>query len=179
MPPCMHIHMPSETHKKPFLIPCRNEHFKISCDFARASFNCGATKIACGSADGTIYIWNVNGFLETTLKGHRCVVTCSSSYGHFYVHQSCDRFTIYLFICYPIARALHKKRRSDPIRSLLFPTSVDNPNVLICLYFTARPLTQSAGARTATRWRRWARAKDVSSIPIRSPLEPQVQVHHS
>lgn len=69
----LHAHILSETHKKPFLIPCRNEHFKISCDFARASFNCGATKIACGSADGTIYIWNVNGFLETTLKGHRCV----------------------------------------------------------------------------------------------------------
>ncbi|XP_017865674.1 PREDICTED: autophagy-related protein 16 isoform X2 [Drosophila arizonae] len=47
-----------------------NEHFKISCDFARASFNSGASKIACGSADGAIYIWNVNGFLETTLKGH-------------------------------------------------------------------------------------------------------------
>ncbi|ALC46614.1 CG31033 [Drosophila busckii] len=48
-----------------------NEHFKISCDFARATFNSSAVKIACGSADGTIFIWNVNGFLETTLKGHR------------------------------------------------------------------------------------------------------------
>ncbi|XP_070136817.1 autophagy-related protein 16 isoform X6 [Drosophila bipectinata] len=48
-----------------------NEHFKISCDFARASFNSSGLKIACGSADGAIYIWNVNGFLEATLKGHR------------------------------------------------------------------------------------------------------------
>ncbi|XP_044570094.1 autophagy-related protein 16 isoform X2 [Drosophila ananassae] len=48
-----------------------NEHFKISCDFARASFNPSGLKIACGSADGAIYIWNVNGFLEATLKGHR------------------------------------------------------------------------------------------------------------
>lgn len=52
----------------------RNEHFKISCDFARASFNSSGLKIACGSADGAIYIWNVNGFLEATLKGHRWVV---------------------------------------------------------------------------------------------------------
>ncbi|XP_064543917.1 autophagy-related protein 16 isoform X2 [Drosophila montana] len=51
-----------------------NEHFKISCDFARAAFNNCASKIACGSADGAIYIWNVNGFLETTLKGHSTAV---------------------------------------------------------------------------------------------------------
>lgn len=107
-----------------------------------------------------------------------CRVTCRSSYGHFYVHQSCDRFTIlsYLFmytyrmVCYPYSEST-AHGCADPIRSLLFPTSVDNPNVLICLYFTARPLTQSAGARTLTRWRRWARAKDVSSIPIRSPSQ--------
>ncbi|XP_034116112.1 autophagy-related protein 16 isoform X2 [Drosophila nasuta] len=55
-----------------------NEHFKVSCDFARASFNSGATKIACGSADGAIYIWNVNGFLETTLKGHSTAVNAVS-----------------------------------------------------------------------------------------------------
>ncbi|XP_043070978.1 autophagy-related protein 16 isoform X2 [Drosophila grimshawi] len=55
-----------------------NENFKISCDFARAAFNSVATKIACGSADGTIYIWNVNGFLETTLKGHSSAVNAVS-----------------------------------------------------------------------------------------------------
>ncbi|XP_023034303.1 autophagy-related protein 16 isoform X1 [Drosophila willistoni] len=55
-----------------------NEHFKISCDFARATFNSGASKIACGSADGSIYIWNVNGFLETTLKGHSTAVNAVS-----------------------------------------------------------------------------------------------------
>ncbi|XP_030557870.1 autophagy-related protein 16 isoform X2 [Drosophila novamexicana] len=55
-----------------------NEHFKISCDFARAAFNNCASKIACGSADGAIYIWNVNGFLETTLKGHSTAVNAVS-----------------------------------------------------------------------------------------------------
>ncbi|XP_017845109.1 autophagy-related protein 16 isoform X1 [Drosophila busckii] len=55
-----------------------NEHFKISCDFARATFNSSAVKIACGSADGTIFIWNVNGFLETTLKGHSTAVNAVS-----------------------------------------------------------------------------------------------------
>ncbi|XP_033244581.1 autophagy-related protein 16 isoform X6 [Drosophila miranda] len=55
-----------------------NEHFKISCDFARASFNSNGLKIACGSADGAIYIWNVNGFLETTLKGHSTAVNAVS-----------------------------------------------------------------------------------------------------
>lgn len=112
----LHAHILSETHKKPFLIPCRNEHFKISCDFARASFNCGATKIACGSADGTIYIWNVNGFLETTLKGHRCVelhvvvlMAIFMSINHAIALLS---YRIYLcthIVWYvtPIARALH------------------------------------------------------------------------
>ncbi|XP_075147751.1 autophagy-related 16 isoform X3 [Haematobia irritans] len=47
-----------------------NEHFKLSCDWARASFNMNATKIACGSSDGVIYIWNVMGNLEAELKGH-------------------------------------------------------------------------------------------------------------
>ncbi|XP_005190986.2 autophagy-related protein 16 isoform X2 [Musca domestica] len=47
-----------------------NEHFKLSCDWARASFNMNATKIACGSSDGVIYIWNVMGNLECELKGH-------------------------------------------------------------------------------------------------------------
>ncbi|XP_030370056.1 autophagy-related protein 16 isoform X2 [Scaptodrosophila lebanonensis] len=55
-----------------------NEHFKVSCDFARATFNSNASKIACGSADGAIYIWNINGFLETTLKGHSTAVNAVS-----------------------------------------------------------------------------------------------------
>lgn len=86
---------------------------------------------------------------------------------------------IFMCICYP-SRA-STARRSDPNRSL--PLTTLMPIVLLlCLYFTARPLTQSAGARTQTRWRRWERAKDVSSTPIRShnngahsPLKPQAQ----
>ncbi|XP_037948458.1 autophagy-related protein 16-1-like isoform X1 [Teleopsis dalmanni] len=55
-----------------------HENFKLSCDLARASFNSGGTKIACGSADGLIYIWNISGHLEATLKGH------TSGYGFFH-----------------------------------------------------------------------------------------------
>ncbi|XP_075147823.1 autophagy-related 16 isoform X4 [Haematobia irritans] len=55
-----------------------NEHFKLSCDWARASFNMNATKIACGSSDGVIYIWNVMGNLEAELKGHASAVNAVS-----------------------------------------------------------------------------------------------------
>lgn len=55
-----------------------NENFKLSCDWARASLNANGTKIACGSSDGLIYIWNIFGQLETTLKGHSTPVNAVS-----------------------------------------------------------------------------------------------------
>lgn len=94
----------------------------------------------------------------------RCCCCCCAVYGH----QSCDRFTIciYVFDVNPLSSEHCTQEHCDPMRSL--PLTTLMPIVLLCLYFTARPLTQSAGARTATRWRRWERAKDVSSTPIRS-----------
>lgn len=109
------------------------------------------------------------------------LLCCCAVYGH----QSCDRFTIciYVFDVKPLSseHCTQVAIQCDPMRSL--PLTTLMPIVLLCLYFTARPLTQSAGARTATRWRRWERAKDVSSTPIRShndgtwstPLKPQAQ----
>ncbi|XP_067616790.1 autophagy-related protein 16-1-like isoform X1 [Eurosta solidaginis] len=47
-----------------------HENFKLSCDWARASFNSCGSKVACGSSDGLVYIWNVLGEFEATLKGH-------------------------------------------------------------------------------------------------------------
>ncbi|KAL5285542.1 ATG16L1 family protein [Megaselia abdita] len=48
-----------------------HENFKLSCDSARVGFNFDATRIASGSADGSIYIWNtLNGRHEELLKGH-------------------------------------------------------------------------------------------------------------
>ncbi|KAL9892445.1 autophagy-related 16 isoform 4-T4 [Glossina fuscipes fuscipes] len=51
-----------------------DEHFKLSCDWARASFSANAQKIACGSTDGLIYLWNLDGYVEATLKGHSAAV---------------------------------------------------------------------------------------------------------
>ncbi|XP_055849050.1 autophagy-related protein 16 isoform X2 [Episyrphus balteatus] len=47
-----------------------NESFKLSCDWSRAAFNYNATKVACGSSDGTIFVWNVASKESYTLKGH-------------------------------------------------------------------------------------------------------------
>lgn len=52
-----------------------NESFKLSCDWSRAAFNYNATKVACGSSDGTIFVWNVATKESYTLKGHNsCAV---------------------------------------------------------------------------------------------------------
>lgn len=47
-----------------------HDNFKVGCDWARVCFSPDGTKIAAGGADGNVYIWNVNGPLETTLKDH-------------------------------------------------------------------------------------------------------------
>ncbi|CAD6992681.1 unnamed protein product [Ceratitis capitata] len=55
-----------------------HENFKLSCDWARASFNTCGSKLACGSADGLVYIWSILGDLEATLKGHNSAVNAVS-----------------------------------------------------------------------------------------------------
>lgn len=47
---------------------CSCENYKAGCDWARVSFSRDINRIAAGSSDGAVYIWNVNGQLEATLK---------------------------------------------------------------------------------------------------------------
>ena len=46
------------------------EGFTVSCDWARANFSPDSEYICVGSADGTVYIWNINDSskLETVLR---------------------------------------------------------------------------------------------------------------
>ncbi|XP_040169325.1 autophagy-related protein 16-1 isoform X1 [Anopheles arabiensis] len=46
----------------------RNDNFKVGCDWSRVAFSPSSSRIAAGSADGSVYIWNINGPLETVLK---------------------------------------------------------------------------------------------------------------
>lgn len=45
-----------------------NDNFKVGCDWSRVSFSRDISRIAAGSSDGAIFIWNINGHLEATLK---------------------------------------------------------------------------------------------------------------
>lgn len=45
-----------------------HDNFKVGCDWARVCFSSDNCKLAAGGADGNIYIWNVNGPIETILK---------------------------------------------------------------------------------------------------------------
>lgn len=50
-----------------------HDNYKVACDFARISFNADSSHVAAGASDGSIFIWNVNGVLTTTLKEHTWV----------------------------------------------------------------------------------------------------------
>ncbi|XP_053946410.1 autophagy-related protein 16-1-like isoform X1 [Anastrepha ludens] len=59
-----------DLRKNQIMASFSHENFKLSCDWARVSFSACGSKIACGSSDGLVYIWNITGELEATLKGH-------------------------------------------------------------------------------------------------------------
>lgn len=44
------------------------DNFKVGCDWSRVALSCDGTKVAAGSADGSVYVWDVSGRLETVLK---------------------------------------------------------------------------------------------------------------
>jgi autophagy-related protein 16 len=47
------------------------EGFKVGCDWSRAAFSPDGQYISVGSADGSVYIWNLSSNkLETVLKEH-------------------------------------------------------------------------------------------------------------
>lgn len=52
----------------PFLVFCSSENFKVGCDWARVSFSRDISRVAAGSNDGHVFIWNINGQLEATLR---------------------------------------------------------------------------------------------------------------
>ncbi|XP_037027100.1 autophagy-related protein 16 isoform X3 [Bradysia coprophila] len=56
-----------------------NDNFKVGCDWSRVAFSHDGSRIAAGSADGSIFVWHVCGRLETTLK--------DSSSGGFFVRS--------------------------------------------------------------------------------------------
>lgn len=45
-----------------------DDNFKVGCDWSRVAFSYDGTKVAAGSADGSVYVWDVSGRLETILK---------------------------------------------------------------------------------------------------------------
>ncbi|KXJ78203.1 hypothetical protein RP20_CCG005303 [Aedes albopictus] len=72
----------------------RHDLYKVGCDWARVSFNPTCQRIAAGAADGSVYIWNVNGPLETVLKdpnGSGAAVTAVSWHPFSSVLASVDR----------------------------------------------------------------------------------------
>ncbi|XP_055373780.1 autophagy-related protein 16 isoform X2 [Condylostylus longicornis] len=49
---------------------CSHDNFKMSCDWARVAYNCNSNRIAAGSSDGSIFVWNDKGDFEARLEGH-------------------------------------------------------------------------------------------------------------
>lgn len=68
-----------------------HDNFKVGCDWARVAFNMDATRVAAGSVDGSIFIWNIGGPLETTLKDHTAAVTAVSWHPFSSALASVDR----------------------------------------------------------------------------------------
>ncbi|XP_055322060.1 autophagy-related protein 16-1 isoform X3 [Sitodiplosis mosellana] len=60
-----------------------NDNFKVSCDWSRVSFSRDTSRIAAGSNDGAIFVWNINGQLEGTLKENSAAAVTAVSWNPF------------------------------------------------------------------------------------------------
>ena len=47
-----------------------HDNYKVGCDFSRIAFSPDNLHICAGAQDGSLFIWNFNGALETILKDH-------------------------------------------------------------------------------------------------------------
>lgn len=62
-----------DLHNNQILTTLSHDNYKVGCDFARIAFNADSSHVAAGAADGSVYIWNANGVLVSTLKDHTWV----------------------------------------------------------------------------------------------------------
>ncbi|KAF7988294.1 hypothetical protein HCN44_009939 [Aphidius gifuensis] len=66
--------------------------FKVGCDWARATFSPDGQYIAVGSADGSVFVWNVStNKIENVLKDHTFAVTAVAWHPHGTYLASVDR----------------------------------------------------------------------------------------
>ncbi|KAG5673721.1 hypothetical protein PVAND_003741 [Polypedilum vanderplanki] len=68
-----------------------HDGFKVGCDFSRISLNSDSSCIAAGSADGSVFIWNIDGKLISILKDHNVSVQAVSFHPFSSVLASVDR----------------------------------------------------------------------------------------
>ncbi|XP_026474480.1 autophagy-related protein 16-like [Ctenocephalides felis] len=69
-----------------------HDHFKVGCDWSRASFSPDGTRVSAGAQDGSVFIWHtLTGKLDTILKEHDSAVTAVSWFPNGSALASVDR----------------------------------------------------------------------------------------
>lgn len=65
--------------------------FKVASDSTRVAFSYDTSSVAAGSADGSVYVWNVNGEVVSVLKEHKSPVSAVSWHPFSSVLASVDQ----------------------------------------------------------------------------------------